>query len=150
MASDFKHGHISVPKQWELRIQHTYIEPAETMKVPLAMQNTQAKPRANIVVSRIPATVDSPDTALNEFYAQTAQAVPGLRKVSQEVFAFDDGTKGAALTVSFHATPQVRLVQKHVFRLDAGVLTQLVATVDEPRMGELDAGMAKILRSFKP
>lgn len=143
-------GTLNVPKNWEMRVQLTYIEPADTLKVPLALQSTQAKPRANIVVSRVPATNESPEAALNEFYQQTAQAVPGLKRMNQENFAFGDGSQGAALTVSFHATPQVRLVQKHVFRIDEDVLTQLVATVDEPRIAELDGALGELMRSFKP
>jgi len=143
-------GTLGVPKNWEMRVQLTYIEPADTLKVPLALQTTQAKPRANIVVSRVPATSPTPEAAMNEFYQQTAQAVPGLKRVAQENFNFKDGSDGMALTVSFHATPQVRLVQKHVFRIDDDVLTQLVATVDEPRIGELDTMLGDIMKSFSP
>ena len=143
-------GTLGVPKNWEMRVQLTYIEPADTLKVPLALQTTQAKPRANIVVSRVPATSPTPEAAMNEFYQQTAQAVPGLKRVAQENFGFKDGSEGMALTVSFHATPQVRLVQKHVFRIDDDVLTQLVATVDEPRISELDTALGDIMRSFSP
>lgn len=143
-------GTLGVPKNWEMRVQLTYIEPADTLKVPLALQTTQAKPRANIVVSRVPATSPTPEAAMNEFYQQTAQAVPGLKRVAQENFPFKDGTEGMALTVSFHATPQVRLVQKHVFRIDDDVLTQLVATVDEPRISELDTALGDIMKSFSP
>jgi hypothetical protein len=143
-------GQVAVPKNWEMRVQLTYIEPADTLKVPLALQTTQAKPRANIVVSRVPATNPSPEAAMNEFYQQTAQAVPGLKRMNQENFKFVDGGDGIALTVSFHATPQVRLVQKHVFRIDDEVLTQLVATVDEPRISELDSTLGDIMKSFKP
>ena len=52
--------------------------------------------------------------------------------------------------MSFHADPQVRLVQKHVFRIDDDVLTQLVATVDERRISELDSTLGDIMKSFKP
>jgi hypothetical protein len=144
-------GQLGVPKNWEMRVQLTYIEPAVTLKVPLALQKIQAKPRANIVVSRGPATSPTPEAAMNEFYQQTAQTVPGLRRMNQENFRFGDGGEGIALTVSFHATTtQVRLVQKHVFRIDDDVLTQLVATVDEPRIFELDSTLGDIMKSFKP
>jgi hypothetical protein len=150
VRNDIGAGKLEVPKNWELRVQHTYVEPAATLKAPLAMQNTQAKPRANVVVSRVPASAERPEAAANDFFAQTAQTVPGLRRLSQETFAFDDGAMGTSLTVAFHATPQLRLVQRHVFRIDADVLTQLVATVDEARASELDENMAAILKSFKP
>ena len=143
-------GTLGVPKNWEMRVQLTYIEPADTLKVPLALQKTQAKPRANIVMSRVPATRPTPEAAMNEFYQQTAQAVPGLKRMNQENFPFNDGGEGIALTVSFHADPQVRLVQKHVFRIDDDVLTQLVATVDERRISELDSTLGDIMKSFKP
>jgi len=144
------HGTLGVPKNWEMRVQLTYIEPADTLKVPLALQKTRAKPRANIVVSRVPAMSPTPGAAMNEFYQQTAQAVRGLKRMNQENFRFNDGGEGIALTVSFHAESQVRLVQKHVFRIDDDVLTQLVATVDEPRISELDSTLGDIMKSFKP
>jgi hypothetical protein len=142
-------GTLGVPKNWEMRVQLTYIEPADTLKVPLALQKIQAKPRANIVVSRVPATRPTPEAAMNEFYQQTAQAVPGLKRMNQENFRFNDGGEGIALTVSF-AAEQVCLVQKHVFRIDDDVLTQLVATVNEPRISELDSTLGDIMKSFKP
>jgi hypothetical protein len=142
-------GQLGVPKNWEMRVQLTYIEPADTLKVP-TLHKTQAKPRANIVVSRVPATSPTPEAAMNEFYQQTAQAVPGLKRINQENFHFVDGGEGIALGVSFDATPQARLVQRHVFRIDDDVLTQLVATVDESRISELDSTLGDIMKSFKP
>ena len=79
-------GTLGVPKNWEMRVQLTYIEPADTLKVPLALQKTQAKPRANIVMSRVPATRPTPEAAMNEFYQQTAQAVPGLKRMNSGEF----------------------------------------------------------------
>jgi hypothetical protein len=143
-------GQLGVPKNWEMRVQLTYSEPAARLEVPHVVKPTQAKPRANIVVSRVPATSPTPEAAMNEFYQQTAQAAPGLKRMNQENFWFGDGGEGIALTVSFHATPLLRLVQKHVFRIDDDVLTQLVATVDETRISELDSTLGDIMKSFTP
>lgn len=144
-------GRIAVPSDWEVRTQITYIEPPDSsLKVPLAVQQTAAKPRANVVVSRSASSAASAEAAMNDFLSQTAQAVPGLRRLSQGDIDFADGATGVWLTVAFNATPQVRLAQRHVFRMDAGVLTQLVATAEEQRVDDLDGRMTEIIRSFSP
>jgi hypothetical protein len=141
---------IDVPGDWEIRTQVTYIEPPEVISVPLAVQPTQPKARANIVVSRSPTTVATPAEAMNDFYKQTAPAVPGFKSLGQGTLSFDDGARGCWVTVCFNATPQLRLAQRHIFRIDAGILTQLVATVDELHLPEMDSRMQRIVCSLKP
>jgi hypothetical protein len=140
---------INIPSDWEVRTQVTYIEPPDVLQVPLAVQQTQARPRTNIVVSRSPAAVPTTDEALNNFLTQTAQAVPGLKNLSRGALSFDDGGQGSWVTISFNATPQVTLVQWHIFRIDDGILTQLVATVDEWRLADLDGRLQQIARTLR-
>jgi hypothetical protein len=142
-------GQINVPSDWEVRTQITYIEPPDVMEVPLAVQQTQARPRSNIVVSRSHTAVATTDQALDDFLTQTAQAVPGLKSLDRGTLSFDDGEQASCVTISFNATPQVRLVQRHIFRIDDGVLTQIVATVDDGHLADLDGRMQQIVRSLK-
>lgn len=144
-------GQLKVPSGWETRTQVTFLEPVDAgLKVPLATQQTAPKPRGNIVVSRHKADSGTAAEAMEQFMAQTGQAIPGLKKLGQSSLAFGDGVKGESVTISFHATPQVRLAQRHVFRVDAGVLTQLVATVEEHRAGDLEGSLAQLMMTFRP
>lgn len=144
-------GNIEVPGDWEVRSQITLLEPEDAgLQAPLAMRQSSAKPRANFVISRQKS--DSPDgaSARREFLEQSAQAIPGLKLHSEDVVAFGDGESGASVTLSFAATPQIRLAQRHIFRLDADILTQIVITVDEHRLEELSGVLLTSAKSFDP
>jgi hypothetical protein len=139
---------------WEERLQVTFLAPAEPSdpNMPVAVAADQAsRTRANIVVSRTPTEATDPNAECEKFIAQTAKLVPGLELVGDITpFDFDDRVPGVITAVSFPATQQVRLTQLHAFRIDDGVLTQLVATVDEVEGEQKREGMRRMLLSFSP
>jgi hypothetical protein len=119
---------------WEARWQLTLIEPIE--KVPSYMASTQTapKPRLNLVLSCTPTEKTEALEAAQEFLEQTQAAVPGLEVTERpSSLEFNDGRPGARATVTFLATPDVRLRQHHLFRIDGDQLTQAVVTSDDAR-----------------
>ncbi|MEO0813109.1 MAG: hypothetical protein AAFY60_09625 [Myxococcota bacterium] len=142
-------GKINLPNTWEVRSQITLLEPEDAgLQAPLAMRQSAAKPRANFVISRQETGDGSSVDAREEFLEQSAQAIPGLKLHGKDDVAFADGGQGASVTLSFSATPQIRLAQRHVFRKDGKVLTQIVVTVDEHRLSELDGPLLDAVRSY--
>ncbi len=119
---------------WEARWQLTLIEPIDDLPEYMAGSEPASKPRLNLVLSRAPTKADDALTAAQQFLEQTASVVPGLEIVTPpEAEIFNDGEPGAKVTVSFLATPDVRLRQVHLFRIDDGLLTQAVITIDDNR-----------------
>jgi hypothetical protein len=119
---------------WEVRWQLTLIEPAEEVPPYMMGAGTEPKPRLNLVLSRTPTKAADAIAAAEEFLMQTRAAVPGLE--ANEAIAelqFKDGKPGAGVTVSFLAAPDVRLRQRHLFRIDDGQLTQAVVTSHDAR-----------------
>lgn len=142
-------GTINLPNDWEVRSQITLLEPEDAgLQAPLAMRQSAAKPRANFVISRQKTDASSAADARREFLEQSAQAIPGLKLHGEEDLAFSDGGHGASVTLSFSATPQIRLAQRHVFRKDGEVLTQIVVTVDEHRLSELAGKLMDAVKSY--
>ena len=141
---------LTPPADWEMRLQVTIIAPAAPVLDLPAMTQTPS-PRANVVVSRMRATTESVLQACREFLSQTASAVPGLQQQEiDETFTFNDGTKGVAVEVSFSATPQVKLAQVHAFRLDRGVLAQLVGTWAIPDSEGQRRMLLDLIKKFTP
>jgi hypothetical protein len=114
---------------WELRWQLTAIEPVET-SIDLQGAPLRPAPRTNVVVSRSPTDKETASAAAEDFWQQTAQAVPGIKKKDLPAVTFADGVQGAVLDVTFLAASDVTLWQRHFFRLDPDGLTQLVLTCD--------------------
>lgn len=116
---------------WETRWQVTLIEPEQR---PPPGYAGEPLPRRNLVISTISAQSEHPIEAAELFLQQTTQAVPNLEvnAVPKET-TFNDQHPGSRFDISFFATPDVRLLQTHLFRIDDGVLTQLVVTCDDSR-----------------
>lgn len=144
-------GQLVVPPNWEVRSQISFHAPVQDAsndwgaKAPM-----QQAPRINIVVSRRPAQPGQTAQSLIEsLLKELAQGVRGLTVVSSGEMKFADGGVGATADVALPATPQLRALQRHAFRVDGGIATQLVATVDEQSPQKLDE-LGAILVSFKP
>lgn len=114
---------------WEFRWQLTAIEPVET-SIDLQGAPLQPAPRTNVVVSRSPTNKETANAAAMDFLEQTKQAVPGIKQTVLPDVTFADGVQGAALEVTFLATADVTLWQRHFFRLDPDGMTQLVLTCE--------------------
>jgi hypothetical protein len=118
--------------QWEKRIQVTWIAPIVETGPAGDLPNVPMKPppRPNVVISITPTTRETAADAMDDFIRQTRPVVPGLTEIERwpaKIFA--DGCEGTGLVIEFPATPDVTLRQTHLFRIDDGVLTQLVATI---------------------
>jgi hypothetical protein len=157
--------------RWELRTQHTLLEPQEPEKAGSLEDfggdgRPPGAPRGNLVISRQVASGGDtdPEAQLREFLEQSAQAIPNLQILTDpETLRFADEKEGHAVLIQFAATPGIDLIQLHCFRLDNGIVTQIVATVGkyqrarlEPDAGDLDAGdldagdLYRLVRSFRP
>jgi len=141
---------LPAAQDWEARLQVTYLAPAgpSDPNLPADLQEVPP-PRLNIVVSRTPTQQTDPRVECRKFIAQTAKAVPGLEEVgSPGPLNFDDGATGVIATISFPATQQIRLTQLHAFRIDDGILTQLVATASESEAARKHEELRKSLQGF--
>ena len=137
---------------WEVRVQATFIAPLAPPDATLPTTGGQvAEPRANVVVSRAATAEPDAMSAYRTFVGTTAAMVPGLEVVSEPApFPFGDAIVGIAAVVSFPATEHIALMQLHVFRLDDGLLTQIVATMDAAEgYAALDA-WASLIHGFVP
>jgi hypothetical protein len=128
-------------------VQITWLAPARLMAAP----GQEPKPalRANLVLSLVPAQVETPAEAREQFLRDTAAAVPDYQEVERADVAFDDGMAGSLVAVEFRPANDVTLRQRHFFRIDDGMLVQLVATVDAEASDEEDMLHAAAL-SYKP
>jgi hypothetical protein len=136
---------------WEVRWQLTLIEPVEEVPTYMTGTETAPKPRLNLVLSCTPTKAADALKAAGEFIEQTRAAVPGL-EVTEAIaeLHFKDGTLGAGVTVGFLATPDVRLRQRHLFRIDDGQLTQAVVTSDDARPKRDTDQLVDAVLGFKP
>lgn len=135
---------------WEQRWQLTLIEPQEDLPEELPNVGVRPLPRRNLVISRAPATAASALDAAHEFLRHVGSAVPDLHVDTPPAeMTFRDGTAGAQAVVSFQVEG-VRLIQVHLFRLDADAMTQIVATADEVRSEEERQEMVTAALSFAP
>lgn len=137
---------------WETRLQVTYLSPVEPSDPNLPVEvDSKPPPRANIVVSRLLATETDPGMECRKFLSQTIKSVPNVEIVSDITpLNFNDGVLGAVTEISFPATPEVRLTQFHAFRIDDGLLTQLVATLAEVEAPQNGDELRRRLLSFAP
>lgn len=120
-------------KGWDKRVQVTWIAPAAPIPDADDTPNVVLlpPPRSNLVLSTTRASQDTASAALEEFLRTTRDQIPNVTVVEQDrVPTFGDGVTGAEVVIEFWVTPDVVLRQVHLFRVDDGVVTQIVATVD--------------------
>jgi len=119
---------------WELRWQLTMIEPAATVET-IPGVDQLPPPRTNIVLSRTQTEASNPEAAMRHFLDQTKPIVPGLHVPEDAIrpVTFSDGASGFRTEIEFPAAQEIRLWQLHLFRIDAGVTTQIVLTCDTVR-----------------
>lgn len=141
---------LPAAQDWEARLQVTYLAPAEPSDPNLPADLEEVPPpRVNIVVSRTSTQQTDPRVECRNFIAQIAKSVPGLEEVgSAGSLAFDDGATGVIAVLSFPATQHIRLTQLHAFRIDDGILTQLVATAAETQAVQKREELRRMLQSF--
>lgn len=139
-------------QNWEVRLQVTYLAPTEPADPSLPIDiDLIPPPRTNIVVSRVSTQQTDPAVECRNFIQQTATAVPGLEEIgSPSPLDFNDGVKGVVTQVSFPASDRIKLTQLHAFRIDKGILTQLVATIDETQSAQKLDELRHTLQSFTP
>lgn len=136
---------LEPPAGWEVRLQVTLIEPA-SIHNPIS----GPPPRANVVISRLPATSATARAACEDFLQNTTNSLAQAKVEEIVPFTFQDRVEGVAVQISFAATPQIRLVQVHAFRIDGNVQTQLVATLSESDSANRRKAMENMLKKFQP
>lgn len=124
--------------------------PPSTLVDPRARQK-QFPIRANLLVHRR-VVGDQGDLEIyaGEITAELVNSVVGIKELTTERFAFDDGAPGLVVGFDFPAPEAATVRQYQALRLDDGVLTVLTLTVDGARLDqERDSWMA-CLRSARP
>lgn len=143
-------GTLDVPETWEVRTQVTVLEPEDKGLVDPKLPPPASAPRANLVISRQAAANADPAEALQDFVKTSAREIPQFKLLGQGSVAFHDGGHGESVSLSFPATATVQLAQRHVFRVDDDIMTQIVITVDAYRVDELDTTLLELVRSYHP
>lgn len=137
-------------EDWEVRLQATFLRPLVPAHPSLMGLQQVKSAQANIVVNRTSTESEDPEVERGKFMAQVVKAVPNLEVHSDaEEFTFTDKRKGVITTLSFPATAEIKLIQLHAFRIDDGVLTQIVVTVDEASSQDERDALLKIIESFE-
>jgi hypothetical protein len=134
---------------WEFRWQLTALEPVE---VPPGLQDAPLDnaPRSNIVISRTAGVSRSAEEAAENFLEQTKIAIPNLAHKTAPPVTFPDHVVGVSLEITFPATQEIALWQRHVFRVDGVAVTQLVATCDDRLLPDEKEELAARLTQFVP
>jgi hypothetical protein len=148
MSALFEVGSLAVPEVWDVKLEITLREPdGDRLMAPLSAK-AGASPRANIKLRRSRSAEDA--TQARAAFVAEARRIPQMCVVVEDTVAFLDGAVGAAVTICLPATPQLRVAQRHLFRSDDGVLTQLAATVEEHRLRDLEGSLQEIMVSYSP
>ena len=141
---------MNIPQGWEVRSRIDLLEPRQKLELPLAGQDAQARPRANVIIVRR----HDPQTSVELESETLLDSLKGnlrdFRLLAQEPFVFEDGSRGSALTLRFETPSGSRLLQHHAFRLDGTILSQLTTTValqDESRLSEL---IQSVIQGYQP
>ncbi len=143
-------GSIDLPKGWDVRLEVTLTEPEQTgIAVPLAGKPATPRPRANITVQRGSTGIDDPAAALGAFIAHFARYAPNLKRLAEGPVTFADGAPGVGLTIAYEPEPGVGVVQRHVYRIDAGVITHLTASVEAGQAPKMDAVLGPLLLTYR-
>jgi hypothetical protein len=145
-------GQISIPSEWEVHVQISLQEPKEPPPVEIPLPSAKPllpPPRSNVVILRRPATGEELSALIEGLLRDIAKATPGFSHLGSGEFAFDDGTIVPMADIVLPVTPQLRAMQRHIFRIDDGVATQLIATTHEGANRKLDE-LCAILRTFRP
>lgn len=142
-------GNIEIPKGWETRTQISLLEPVRKLDAPMSMKASAPAPRTNVILIRRPTNQDVATEAaavLDEVRGQ----FPGLEVLEETDVAFSDGKKGRAFTIAFDAMERLRVTQRHIFRVDDGVFTELTATAAVQTWTGAKEGLEKMMLSFGP
>ncbi len=144
-------GSIDLPKGWDQRVELTLTEPEQTgLAVPLAGKAKTERPRANITITRGSTGITDAKEALDAFLAHFARFAPNLKRSAEGPLQFADGARGFGVTLSFDPEPGVSVVQRHVYRVDSGVITHLTASVEAAQATKMDATLAPLLVTYRP
>jgi hypothetical protein len=143
----FSFGALLVPDEWNVQLQIELQEPGRAIAAGApTVQPTKSAPSANIVVRRAEGS-SSVETCARALVDELRTSTASLRAQSPADVTFEDGARGVAVDVTFEARPALTIAQRHVFRVDAGVVTHLCATVPDARaLAPLDS----VLLSFTP
>lgn len=136
-------GALSVPDDWDVSVE-AVVRAHPRQPVPhLAARPGSIKdpPAPTLIVQRRPAGEDAIGL-LRTFLEKTAAATHGMRVSDAAPLAFTDGTSATSVEVMLETAPPV--IQQHVARLDAGMLTHFVLAA---AAGDAD-GMATLRRAI--
>lgn len=151
MAVMVPSAHLTIPDGWEVSLELRATAPEEQgLTAPLAMKSDNPRPRANVTISRRAAEPTTPKVMLNAFLKHMTASIKDLKTLGRETLRFADGVESEAATVSYEVEPGVRVVQRHVYRIDDGIVTHFVASAVEQDRNKLDRALKDVLVSFRP
>jgi hypothetical protein len=127
------------------------VEPAQrAMPAPLSAKKTPPAPRASIAASSAPSDATDARAAMEAFVSGFASAIPvPLKRIDDGDVVFKDGGAGVFVTIAFEVTAGRGALQRHLFRIDGGVLTQITGTVADWQRAKLDREVYPIMISYR-
>jgi len=147
--SEIPVGTIDIPNGWETRTQISLLEPIRKLDAPMSLKPAAPAPRTNVILIRRPTNLDVGAEALAVLEEVRGQ-FPGLEVVNESEVTFADGKKGRAFTIAFDAMERLRVTQRHIFRVDDGVFTELTATAAVQQWAQVQGNLEKMMLSYRP
>jgi hypothetical protein len=140
-------GALLVPHGWDVQLQlELRAPPTDLGGVAPSLHKTHAPPVSNVVIRREAAS-GSAATCARALEGEMRASLPSLHVDGPTSTVFDDDAPGVALNIMFQSAEGIPVAQRHVFRMDDGVLTHLCATATD--RAQL-AAMQPLLMSFSP
>ncbi len=145
---------LDVPADWTLSAESptelTAVAPAaRAVRAPMSARAAPPAPRASVSMARMATDRTAPEAARDAFVEAFSAGVPGVKRLDEGAVVFADGAAGASITLSFQVRPGLGVLQRHLFRIEEGVLTQITGTVAEWQRARLDQELQPILTSFR-
>lgn len=142
----FSFGALAVPDGWDVQLQLELREPQRPLAAAApTLHKPKPAPATNVIVRR-GVSASTPASCADALLGELRTSTSTLRAQAPAEVVFEDGAAGVALELSFQAA-QLTVVQRHLFRTDAGVVTHLCATVNDARAL---APLGPLLLSFTP
>lgn len=138
-------GRLEVPSAWSQRIELRCIAPETTPAgLPTTAGTTSLPPSIQLSRHARDRSIEDSVKLLTELNAHRA----GFEASPPETVHFADGATGQMVAFRF-TEGTLSLRQRHIFRKDGGILTQLTATASALDQKHLDEDILPVLLSFR-
>jgi hypothetical protein len=141
-------GTIETPRGWEVTTGIWLREPESRCEnAALTVKSAQHRPRALISI-RCERSSAGAEEAMKQWLATFTEQV-AAKVLRTGTATFTDGAAGCFALISFDVGPNGRATQCHLFRADAGVVTELTASVAEHQLPRIERELLPMLLAFR-